>query len=103
MPGSHGDRGRRPFAPGPQILCCLLQRAPNAPLVRQGRADSSTDPTARSRRRETDPRWAASPVLPDVILGRDTDGIAFNAAINDILMYADAEGRRPTRVPLGVL
>ena len=31
------------------------------------------------------------------------DGIAFNAAINDILKHADSEGRRPSRVPMGAL
>jgi hypothetical protein len=50
VPGSHGDRGRRPFAPSPQSLCCLLQRIANAPVPGQGRADSSTDPTTRSGR-----------------------------------------------------
>ncbi len=71
VPGSHGDRGRRSFAPSPQSLRCLLQRIPNAPVPGQGRADSSTDPTARSGRCEADSRWAPSPILPDLILGRD--------------------------------
>ena len=31
------------------------------------------------------------------------DGPAFNTAINDILARADAEGRNPSRIPLGHL
>jgi hypothetical protein len=38
-----------------------------------GCVNSPTDPTARSARREADPRWASSPILPDLILGRDQD------------------------------
>jgi hypothetical protein len=44
-----------------------------------------------------------SPTYKDVDLRvlQKADGIAFNAAVNDILIHADSEGRRPTRVPLG--
>jgi hypothetical protein len=31
------------------------------------------------------------------------DGVSFNHVINSILTAADAEGRRPTRVPMGFL
>jgi hypothetical protein len=46
-----------------------------------------------------------SPTYKDVDLRvlQKADGIAFNAAVADILVHADAEGRRPSRVPLGVL
>ena len=37
----------------------------------QGRANSSTDPTAWSARREADPQRATSPILSDVVFGRD--------------------------------
>jgi hypothetical protein len=57
------------------------------------------------KRRSVRPWQSLSPTFRDVDLRvlQKADGIAFNAAINDILKYADAEGRRPTRVPLGVL
>jgi hypothetical protein len=46
-----------------------------------------------------------SPTYKDVDLKvlQRADGVAFNAAISDILVHADSEGRRPTRVPLGHL
>src|SRR5262249_51778746 len=76
VPGPGGDPRRRPFAPDPQSLCCLLQRVPNAPVPGQGCANPSTDPTVRSGRREADPRWASSPILPDLVLGRDRAAVA---------------------------
>jgi hypothetical protein len=46
-----------------------------------------------------------SPTYKDVNLKvlQKADGVAFNIAIDDILTHADAEGRRPTRVPMGTL
>ena len=72
MPGPRGDPGRRPFVSGPQSLCCLLQRVPNAPVPGQGRTVSSTGPTIWSACRKASPRWASSPVLPDLVLRRDS-------------------------------
>jgi hypothetical protein len=57
------------------------------------------------KRRSVRPWQSLSPTFKDVDLRvlQKADGIAFNAAINDILTHADAEGRRPSRVPLGYL
>ena len=40
-------------------------------LRREARA-LKDGPTARSARREADPRWASPPILSDLVLGRDT-------------------------------
>jgi hypothetical protein len=62
--------------------------------------------TLGSYKRRIAKDWQSlSPTFKDVDLRvlQRADGVAFNAAINDILIHADNEGRRPTRVPVGVL
>lgn len=62
--------------------------------------------TLGSYKRRVAREWQSlSPIYRDVDLKvlQKADGIAFNAAIADILVRADSEGRRPTRVPLGTL
>ncbi|SEP50976.1 hypothetical protein SAMN02990966_07821 [Rhodospirillales bacterium URHD0017] len=57
------------------------------------------------KRRSVRPWQSLSPTYANVDLKvlQVADGIAFNAAIDDVLACADAEGRRPTRVPAGYL
>ena len=57
------------------------------------------------KRRAVNQWRALSPTYKDVDLMvlAVADSIAFDAAVDDILKHADAEGRRPTRVPLGYL
>ena len=57
------------------------------------------------RRRVAAERQSLSPTHKDVDLRvlQKADGIAFNIAIDDILTGADAEGRNPSKIPLGYL
>lgn len=57
------------------------------------------------KRRAVSPWRSLSPTYKnvDLMVLAVADSIAFDAAVDDILKHADAEGRRPTRVPLGFL
>jgi hypothetical protein len=57
------------------------------------------------KRRSVRPWQSLSPTYASADLNvlQVADGIAFNAAIDDVLKCARAEGQRPTRVPLGYL
>ena len=77
-----------------------------ASLFNQRAARPLSGETLGSYKRRTVLPWQSlSPTYKDVDLKvlSKADSVAFNVAIDDVLKCADAEGRRPTRVPQGFL
>jgi hypothetical protein len=64
--GPYCRAGRDALAPSPKILCHILQRSENAPIVGQRCAPLAPGPADRHQHVTCSPRWTASPLRPSL-------------------------------------
>ena len=72
MPGPYCCDRRATPAPHPHVLYGVLQRSPNASLIRQGCAGSKAHSARWAYRNAARPWWATSSIHADLICGRDS-------------------------------
>ena len=81
MPRPHCCDGRATPAPHPHVLHGVLQRRPNASLIRQGCAGSKAHSPHRAHPREARSWRAAPSIRTDLIFGRDSPSAHASARI----------------------